>query len=252
MREQALRPDTPLHLRPRSSGGLARSSYCRRGSPLARPLVSGLSVGLQPRSAAVVRHRENLEAIREPHVDNVGAGPQDRRLRSRSHKGHSLRGSCLPTAPSRNPFVILASVFASFVGGPALGVAVAHWSAPGSELAQFVSPLAFALAFVAGLMLWFGLGVFSVLADALYRLLRGRWRVRRPSPPATEFVPPGYGAFLPVALGFGLLAGVVAGLVPQSTSFWSSCATHVAAGAAYGGLLRSLARHGYLPFPEPS
>jgi len=141
---------------------------------------------------------------------------------------------------------------ASFAGGPALGVFVAHWAAPGSELAQLVSPLAFALAFVGGLMVWFGIGVVAVVASTLYQLLRGRWHSRRPPLAATEIVPPGYGAFLPLALGFGLVAGVVAGLVPQSTSLWLSCVEHLAAGAAYGGVLRALARHGYLPFPEPA
>jgi hypothetical protein len=158
----------------------------------------------------------------------------------------------VPSAPARNPLLILASVLVSFAGGPALGIAVAHWAAPGSELAQIVSPLAFALAFVGGLMLWFGIGVVAVVGSALYRLLRGRWRWHRRSSSSAEFVPPGYGAFLPLALGLGLLAGVVVGLVPDSISFWLSCAAHVTAGAAYGGLLRALARNGYLPFPEPS
>jgi hypothetical protein len=158
----------------------------------------------------------------------------------------------LPSVPSRNPFAVLASVLAAFVGGPALGASVAHWAAPGSELAQVVSPLAFALAFAAGLMLWFGIGVVSVVGKALHRVLRGRWHWRRSSPSASGFVPPGYGAFLPVAVVCGLLAGAVAGLVPQSTSFWSACAAHAVAGAVYGGALRALARHGYLPFPEPS
>jgi hypothetical protein len=147
---------------------------------------------------------------------------------------------------------VVASVFASFAAGPALGVAVAHWTAPGSELAQVVSPLAFSGAFIGGLILWFGIGVVSVVGDALYRLVRGRWRWHRGSPSATQFVPPGCGAFLPLALGFGLLAGVVAGLAHPSTSFWGSCGAHLAAGAAYGSWLRALALRGYLPFPEPS
>jgi hypothetical protein len=148
--------------------------------------------------------------------------------------------------------LVLASVLASFAGGPALGVAVAHWAAPGSEFAQVVSPFAFALAFMGGILLWFGIGVAAVVGSALQRLLRGGWDRRRRSPLATQSVPPGHGAFLPLALGAGLLAGAVVGLVPESTSFWLSCAAHVAAGAAYGGSLRALARRGYLPFPEPS
>jgi len=140
----------------------------------------------------------------------------------------------------------------ALLGGPVLGATVAHWVAPGSEIAQAVSPFAFALAFVGGLLLWFGFGVVSAVAKGLYRLLRGRWRLPAPMSPGTELVPSGYGGFLPVGLCLGLVAGVVAGLVPQSTSFWGACAAHVAAGGAYGGLLRGLARHGYLPFPEPA
>lgn len=158
----------------------------------------------------------------------------------------------MPSVESRSPALVLVSVFAAFAGGPALGVFVAHWTAPGSELAQVVSPLAFTLAFVGGLMLWFGIGAVQLVGRAPCRLLRGGWHGRRQSPPATRSVPPGYGAFLPLALGFGLLAGAVAGLVPQSSSFVFSCAAHLVAGAAYGASLRALARNGYLPFAEPS
>lgn len=57
---------------------------------------------------------------------------------------------------------------------------------------------------------------------------------------------------MPLSLSLGLLAGVVAGLAPQSPSFWISCLAHATAGGAYGALLRGLAQRGYLPFPEPS
>jgi hypothetical protein len=156
----------------------------------------------------------------------------------------------LPSVPRRSPALALVGVFGAFAAGPALGVFVAHWTAPGSELAQLVSPLAFALAFAGGLVSWFGIGVVSVVGSALVALLRGRWGRRR-TPAAKVSVPPGYGAFLPVAMGFGLVAGVVAGLVPQASSFWLPCAAHLVAGALYGGALRALARHGVLPFPEP-
>jgi hypothetical protein len=158
----------------------------------------------------------------------------------------------LPSIPVRHPVVVLTTVFAAFAGGPALGTLVAHSVAPGSELVQIVSPMAFVLAFVGGLLLWFGIGLVAVVGNALYRVLRGGWHWRRRSASATQFVPPGYGAFLPLGLGFGFLAGVIAGLVPQSSSFWLACSAHVIAGAVYGGALRALARHGYLPFPEPA
>ena len=152
-----------------------------------------------------------------------------------------------------HPALVLLSVLACFAGGPVLGVAVAHWAAPGSELAQFVSPLAFALSFAGGLVLWFGVGVVTVVGRGLPRLLSGRRRrARTAAPPAAATIPPGHGSFLPLALAFGLLAGIVAGSVPQASSFWFSCAAHLVAGAAYGTALRALARRGYLPFPEPA
>lgn len=165
--------------------------------------------------------------------------------------GSTSRGSSVTSAPARHPALVLASAFASFAGGPVLGALVAHWAAPGSELAQLVSPLAFALAFVGGLMLWLGVGVLSLVGRALYGLMRGRRQWRRRSRQAAGSPPPGSGAFLPLALGFGLLAGVVAGLAPQSISFWLACGGHLLVGAAYGAALRALARNGYLPLPEP-
>jgi hypothetical protein len=150
--------------------------------------------------------------------------------------------------PSRSPWIQVISVFASFAAGPGLGSFVAHRTAPGSEFAQFVSPVAFALVFVGGLVLWFGIGVVAVVGKALFRLARGRsdWRTGQHAE-----TPTGYGAFVALGVVFGLLAGVVVGFVPQATSFLGSCAVHVAAGGAYGGALYALARHGYLPFAEP-
>ncbi len=152
---------------------------------------------------------------------------------------------------TRNPLLVLACLLVSFASAPALGMAVAHWAAPGSEIAQFVSPLAMILAFIGGMTLWFGIGVVTVVGGALGRLVRGRAQWRQKSSGGAAFIPPGHGAFLPLGLGLGLLAGVIVGLLPQSRSFWASCAAHLVTGVAYGGLLQALARHGYLPFPEP-
>lgn len=153
------------------------------------------------------------------------------------------------TVPSRNPFLVLASVMAAFCAGPALGVAVAHWSAPGCELAQITSPLAFALAFAAGLMLWFGIGVLELLGRLLRSLLRGMPR-RLAHDRSQGMVPAGHGAFLPLAAGLGGLAGLVAGIA--SGSLLAAWSAHALAGVGYGLLLRGLARTGLLPFPEPA
>ncbi len=167
-----------------------------------------------------------------------------------SDPGGAEQEAPVRTVPARNPVLVLASVFGAFCAGPALGVVVAHHTAPGSGLAQVVSPAAFALAFAGGLLLWFGIGFTAAAGEFFRGLWRGGWR-RRPPAPAAQLLPPGHGAFLPLGLAAGLLAGVVAGLAPASASFRSACALHVAAGAAYGALLRALARSGYLPF-EPS
>lgn len=149
-----------------------------------------------------------------------------------------------------HPLLQVACCFAGFAGGPALGIGVAHWVAPGSELAQIVSPLAFALAFAAGLLAWFGLGFVATVGGALVRMLRGRWRWRA-GPPASELlVPPGYAVFLPLGIALGLAAGSLVG-VATDASLLRACAAYAAAGAAYGASLRALAHRGYLPFPEP-
>jgi hypothetical protein len=155
-------------------------------------------------------------------------------------------------APSRNPAFVLAGVLVALLGGPILGAIVAHLTAPGSELAQTTSPLAFVLTFVGGMLLWFGVGVLSMIGDLLHRLLRGRWRTPRPTHDAETLVPAGHGAFLPLSLVLGALAGLVAGLASETGSFFMAFAIHLAAGGGYGALLRGMARQGYLPFPEPS
>lgn len=145
---------------------------------------------------------------------------------------------------------MLAASIACLVGGPLLGTLVARVAAPGSDTAQWLSPLALALAFVAGLLLWFGVGVVSVVGGAVWRLLTGRFRASAPDP-SRELVPPGYGAFLPLSVGSGVLAGLVAAWTCDASPGWIVAASHIAAGAAYGLSVRALAHHGYLPFPEP-
>ena len=66
--------------------------------------------------------------------------------------------------PERSPVAILGSIVGAFCAGPLLGIVVAQWTSPGSQLAQLTSPLAFALIFAGGLALWFGVGFVSVVA----------------------------------------------------------------------------------------
>ena len=154
------------------------------------------------------------------------------------------------TAPQRNPWLVFAASASCLVGGPILGSLVATFGAPASAIAQWLSPLAFVLAFVLGELIWFGLGVVSVVAGGVARRLRGRLRSDAPDPNA-ELIPPGYRAFLPVSILLGGLAGLVAAVTQDAGSGWPIAAAHVAAGFAYGASLRAAAHHGYVPFPEP-
>lgn len=149
---------------------------------------------------------------------------------------------------SPNPWLVVLCVFGSFAAGPLIGIFISHGVAPGSEIASLVSPLAFVAVFAGGMALWFGIGAAGMVGGAALRIVRpgGRGRAKAPSA-----LPTGSGAFVPLGVGLGLIAGVIVGWVPQSTSFLGSFASHIAAGVAYGGGLRALARRGYLPFPEP-
>jgi hypothetical protein len=155
---------------------------------------------------------------------------------------------CVPERPVSTTFFTL---IGSFVAGPFIGLRLGLYLAPDSELAQVASTFAFPLAFCAGLVFWLGLGVASVILGALPNLLRGK------RPPAAHLdasqalVPPGYGSFVVFSvLGAGA-AGVCVGLLSQA-SLPTALACYGAAGTLYGVALRTLAHHGYLPFPEPS
>jgi hypothetical protein len=158
----------------------------------------------------------------------------------------------MEAVPARSPALVMATVFGGFVAGPLLGFGLSHGLAPGSELAAVASPLALVLTFAGGMLLWFGLGVVTVIGGGLLRMLRGRAPWKRAVRPDEEAVPSGHGAFLFLGVGLGLAAGVVVGSAsPANASFAFVCIAHTAVGAAYGGALRELARRGYLPFPEP-
>lgn len=147
----------------------------------------------------------------------------------------------------RSSLLQLLAVFGSFVGGPILGLWLASHFAPESALAQFVGGFAFLLAFVGGLALWFGLGVFQ--------LLRASWRRRSEGTAVRKRsigvdVPPGYRAFLVLGLVCPASAGTLVGAL-SSAGVILCAAAFALVGLAFGTTLWSLAHYGFLPFPEP-
>lgn len=152
--------------------------------------------------------------------------------------------------PERSPWSQLVAVFGGLLLGPYAGLQLSRVLAPGSGLVETASIVAFALVFVGGTLLWAGIGVVTVVAGGLWRLLRGR----RPGPEsltsADRIVPPGYRSYVVLGAGAGIAVGLLAGLataltVPVAVGAWT------AGGLAYGFLLWAAAHHGYLPFLEP-
>lgn len=156
----------------------------------------------------------------------------------------------LRIVPERTLAVQVASVLGGFAAGPLLAMAVGAAVAPSGGGGATLGLFGFVATFLGGLLLWMGLGIVSVLG----RLLVGLVRRRVPDPPAADgserLVPTGYGAFLVLGVMAGMGTGMVAGLT-TSAPLARALAAWTLAGAAYGWALRSLAHHGYLPFPEP-
>ena len=164
------------------------------------------------------------------------------------------RGRWIRAVPERAPLLQIGTVFGAFLLGPLAGLRLAMLLTPESELVQSLSVFAFAGVLVAGMVLWMGFGIVSVVLSALGRIVPGRVPGRAPGPSsptaADRIVPPGYRSFVvlgPVLVGpVGVLAGVVSDLsVVAGGLAWGL------AGLAYGWALWWAAHGGYLPFPEP-
>jgi hypothetical protein len=147
-----------------------------------------------------------------------------------------------------SPVAQVLAVFGSFAAGPLIGVILGRAFAPGSLAADAAGAFALPLAFVAGMVAWFGLG----FAHAVLHLLV--WLVRREPREALRAragaIPTGYGAFVPISIAAGAAAGLVTGIAAPG-SFALPFLAWILAGAAYGFALRRLAALGYLPFPDP-
>lgn len=154
------------------------------------------------------------------------------------------------TVREPSPWLQVITFFGALLVGPYSALQVSRLLAPGSGLVETLAIFGFAGVFVGGTVLWMGLGVATVLVNAVWSLLRGR----RPGTGSMEsgqtVVPPGYRSFvvlgIVVGLGVGLLCGLVAEVgVVTATGAWTLL------GSTYGTALWAAAHHGCLPFPEP-
>ena len=153
-------------------------------------------------------------------------------------------------APERPMFVTIGVLILSFFVGPLLGLGLSQALAPGSQLAWMASTVAFAVAFLSGLLAWLGLGVSAVIFSGLGNFMRERIDASVKSGPADALVPPGYGAFVVLSVVSAGFAGVVVGIA-SDTSLLAVVGLYGFVGVGYGLALWLLAHHGYLPFPEP-
>jgi hypothetical protein len=142
-----------------------------------------------------------------------------------------------------------AALLGLFLGGAGAGLGLAMALAPDSWFAETGSFFALPMAFAAGLQLWYGLALFSLIP----RLFR--WVSNWNSPP-TEGRPaagqglPGSFVFLPLSSAAGALAGVVAGLVSSTSPVWFVVLAYWLVGTVHGLLAWRLARAGVLLPPE--
>jgi len=71
------------------------------------------------------------------------------------------------TVPERSPGAQIVTVCVSLFVGPYLGLQLGTRLAPDSAIAQSASVVAFAAIFLAGSLLWMGLGIGAVVVSAL-------------------------------------------------------------------------------------
>lgn len=144
---------------------------------------------------------------------------------------------------------ILLAFFGLFIGGAAIGGALAAVFAPGSWIAAVAGFFALPLAFAGGLQAWYGLALVSLIP----RLL-GRWRGLPPRPapggPAPGAGIPGSFVFLPLSSVAGAAAGVVVGFGSSTHPTWLVGLVYWLVGTGHGALAWRLAHRGFLMPPE--
>lgn len=145
---------------------------------------------------------------------------------------------------------IIAAFVGLFLGGGAIGGALAQAFAPGSWTAAVAGFFALPLAFGTGMQAWYGLALLSLIPRLLGRL----WGVQSPPPTASSRIPgagiPGSLIFLPLGSLAGAPAGIVVGLASSTHPTWLVALVFWLVGTAHGGLSWRLARGGFLIPPE--
>jgi hypothetical protein len=144
---------------------------------------------------------------------------------------------------------VVAAFVGLFLGGGAIGGALAAAFAPGSWVAAVAGFFALPLAFAVGLQAWYGLALLSLI-PRLIGMVRGI----RPSP-ASRGQPRGAGipgsfVFLPFGSVAGAVAGMVVGLASSTHPAWLVTLLYWLVGTAHGALAWRLARSGVLMPPE--
>ena len=136
-----------------------------------------------------------------------------------------------------------------FLGGGAIGHAMAQAFAPGSWLAEIAGLFALPLAFAAGLQVWYGLALLSLI-PRLVAALRTRKLDALRGPGRRPAGLPGSFVFLPLSSIAGLVAGLLVGLASPTHSVWLVTLLFWVVGSAHGALAWALARAGILVPPE--
>jgi hypothetical protein len=136
-----------------------------------------------------------------------------------------------------------------FLGGAAIGGALAEAFAPGSRIAAVAGFFALPLAFAAGMQAWYGLALLSLIPRLLGRV---RGLQSRPAPSGQAPGPsiPGSFIFLPLGSVAGAAAGTVVGLASSTAPAWLVALVYWLVGTGHGALAWRLARGGVLIPPE--
>jgi hypothetical protein len=144
---------------------------------------------------------------------------------------------------------IIAAFIGMFLGGAAMGAALAEAFAPDSWIAAVAGFFALPLAFAAGMQAWYGLALLSLIP----RLLGRVWGLQA-RPASSGQVPrasiPGSFVFLPLGSVAGAAAGMVVGLASSTHPAWLVALVYWLVGTSHGALAWRLARGGVLLPPE--
>jgi hypothetical protein len=150
---------------------------------------------------------------------------------------------------SRAPLAVIAAYLGLFVGGAAIGGALAEAFAPDSWLAEAAGFFALPLAFAAGLQAWYGLALFGLVLRALGSLWGSRSREPRVRHGVSASLPGAF-VFLPFSSTAGAAAGIVVGLASPTHAAWLVALVYWVVGTGHGALAWALARGGFLTPPE--